>query len=266
MEVRMRLSFSLWLSILGFVLPSGVEAAMLLEVERVVLGSSFVDAAVVYSGSDQVGFGSAESGGFLEAAVGGARYIDVINVITEATQDSDVAIFAGGGLRVAGSGAVGVGFDVDDPGYPSRAQGSADSTLSILFEVTSPSAFSLAVSLSAELAQLSIFSGGGPVESDLSAYARLLGLTTGTVLEVSVEDDVVDDIVATEARLISGILLPDTYLFEIGATTYLRGFEDAAGLATAGFGLDFHIVPEPGTGMLVGLGLALLARTRARER
>ncbi len=64
----MRLSFSPWLSILGFVLPSGVEVAVVLEVERVVLGSSFVEAGESFGDSDQAGFGSAELGGFIEAA------------------------------------------------------------------------------------------------------------------------------------------------------------------------------------------------------
>lgn len=95
----MRLSGSLWLSILVWVLPSLAEGAALLQVERVVRGSSFVEAAEIYSDSDQVGFGSADLGRFLEAAVGGVHYIDVTHAFTEPTQDSDVAVLAGCQLR-----------------------------------------------------------------------------------------------------------------------------------------------------------------------
>jgi hypothetical protein len=64
--------------------------------------------------------------------------------------------------------------------------------------------------------------------------------------------------------VLSGVLLPDLYVLELGALTALRGFEDSVGLAQAGFGVDFVAlpVPEPGTALLVALGLGVLSASR----
>ena len=59
--------------------------------------------------------------------------------------------------------------------------------------------------------------------------------------------------------------MPDTYLLEMSAIADLRGFENASGFGTAGYGASLTIVPEPGSVMLFGLGLMGLAVGRRCE-
>lgn len=256
--MRSLLAFgSVVLTIVASAFPAG--SAQILDLDRRVISSSFVDAYQVLSKDDAVGFRSSAPGDFLEAAVGGAGVGDLTNVFAEAVQETDVLFGSGDGFRIEGSGSSGVGFDVNDEGYPSRAQGSADTSLVLTFEVTTPLDFAISIALSAELVQLEIKSGQGPVDGTVGAFARLYGLSTGFLLDFSVEDDAADGLPVEETRTLSGILLPGTYSLEVGSSTSLRGFEDSVGLAQAGFGIDFLAVPEPSAALLVGLGLAFLA-------
>ncbi len=243
------------------------RAAQILELDRRVLTSSFVDAYVTGSDADGVGFRSPDSGTFLEAAVGGSRIGDVTNAFGEAFQETDVRFGPGAGFRISGSGGSGFGIDVRDPGYPSRAQGQSDTSLTILFAVTSPLEFALGLALSAELAQLDIESGDGPVSSTVSAFARLYGLASGFLLDFAIEDSSAGDLPVEDSRILTGVLAPDLYVLEVGTLTSLRGFEDSIGLAQAGFGIDFVAlpVPEPGAALLVALGLGVLS-SRGRRR
>lgn len=250
-------------SLAADVLPAG--AAQILEIDRRVISSSFVDAYQVLSQDDAVGFRSTAQGVFLEAAVGGTGVGDYTNVFAEAVQETDVRFGSGDGFLIRGSGSAGVGFDVNDEGNPSRAQGSADSTLVIIFEVTTPLDFAVSIALSAELVQLEIKSGQGPVDGGVGAFARLTGLSSGFLLDFSVEDVEADGLPVEETRTLAGLLLPGTYSLEVGGSSSLRGFEDSVGLGQAGFGIDLLAVPEPSAALLVGLGLALLSRS-ARPR
>ncbi len=51
----------------------------------------------------------------------------------------------------------------------------------------------LAISLSAELAELSLFAAGGAVNSDVVAYAMLLGVSSGVLFEIDLRDTTVGD-------------------------------------------------------------------------
>jgi len=252
--------------VLALVLTGSAQAAQILDLDRRVLTSSFVDAYVSTSDDDAVGHQSSQPGSFLEAAVGGSVIGDVSNAFGEAFQETDVRFESGSGFRIQGSAGAGFGFDVHDPGYPSRAQGQADTSLTITFEVTAPLEYAFGLALSADLVELEIHSGQGPVESTVVAFARLYGLSSGFLLDLAIEDDTADGLAVEASRLLSGVLAPDVYSLEVGASTTLRGFEDSTGLAQAGFGIDFVAVPEPGSAALVAIGLSFLAASRSPAR
>ncbi len=73
------------------------------------------------------------------------------------------------------------------------------------------------------------------------------------------------DVAVEEARVLEGVLAPDLYVLEVGTLTSMRGFEDSIGLVQAGFGIDFLAIPEPGSALLLALGLAGLASGRRRQ-
>lgn len=239
---------------------SQVDAATFDDVSRFVLVSTFVDASGVSTGLRAEGEQSDVTGVFNEAVVDGVGFGDFSNATGEAVQDSEVRISALGELWVDGGGAAGAVFDVNDPGFSSRAQVTADSRLSILFTLDETSPFTFAFSLSAGLAELSLFAPTGGVQSDVTAYARLLGATSGVLFEFDVSDVTVGDGGLAQNFSMSGVLEPDAYLLDVYALTELRGFEDASGFASSGFGVSFHVVPEPGVSLLLGLGLLGLSR------
>lgn len=254
--------------IFAFLPADPTRAAQILELDRRVLTSSFVEAYVIGSDADAVGFRSPDPGTFNEAAVDGSLIGDITNAFGEAFQETDVRFGPGDGFRIEGSGGSGFGIDIQDPGYPSRAQGQSDTSLTITFAVTSPLEFALGLALSAELVQLDIHSGEGPVSSTVSAFARLYGFSSGFLLDFAIEDPTAGDLAVEDSRVLSGVLAPDLYVLEIGTLTSLRGFEDSIGLAQASFGIDFVAlpVPEPGSALLVALGLGVLSSgRRARE-
>ncbi|MFO0687834.1 MAG: PEP-CTERM sorting domain-containing protein [Myxococcota bacterium] len=261
----MRSALALGSLVLVFFSAAPTLGAQIVDLDRRVVSSSLVDAYQSLSKDDAVGFRSSAPGTFLQAAVGGTGVGDLTNVNAESVQETEVRFGPGEGFLIRGSGSAGVGFDVNDPGYPSRAQGSADSSLTITFEVTSPIAFTLGIALSAELPQLEVLSGEGPVDGLVAAFARLYG-PTGFLLDFSIEDDDVDGLPVEETRTLSGILVPGIYGFEVGTSTSLRGFENSVGLGQAGFGLDFLAVPEPTSALLLGLGLAFLSRSTRSNR
>lgn len=255
-----RAAFALVFVVIGAV---DARATSVVTIERTVLGASFVEAAEVYQASDQEGFRSDRTGSFVHAAVGGSGFGDVTNAFFEATQDTVIAL-APNGFHLGGSGAAGVEFDVNDAGFPSRGQASANSAIALVFEVTEPSEFSLAVSLSAALSRLEILSGEGPVESSLRAFARLSGAESGWLLDFFASDSTDDGVGDAQSRVLSGVLAPDTYLLEIEASAFQRGFEDAVGQGLAGFAVELVVAPEPSSSVLLGLGLLGLSLSSGR--
>lgn len=261
--IRLHARIVLFLSFVLATSGPASHAATLLDVDRFVLTSSFIDSYQIFSDDDADGVASSDSGFFLEAAVAGVGLGDLVNARGEATQDSEVA-FKGGGIRVEAGGGAGGLFDVAEPGYPSRAQSHSDTQISIIFSVDTPTAYVLSASLFAELVQLDQFSGSGPLEADIFASARLFGLASGVLYEREARDASVDDIAVTLSLTQTGVLAPDIYVLDLYASSFLRGFEDAAGLGSASFGVSFTVVPEPGTSALIGLGLVGLAGRRTR--
>ncbi len=242
------------------------RAVTIVSAERAVLVSTFYDVSPLGFDSDVDGAGSTTTDPFLEAAVSSIGRGSSANAAAEAAQTSRVQLAGGASLSADGGGATGVAFDVADPGRASRAEGTADSALRIAFSVDAPAAWSFALALDAELAELSIVSGAGPADASFVAYARLVGATTGTLVDVRIEDRAADGVALAHVESFGGTLAPDTYVLELGASGLAGGFEDAFGFGTAGFGFDFLVVREPGAAMLFGIGLGgLLLFSRARR-
>lgn len=234
------------------------RSATIDEVSRVVLVSNFIDVSGVRTDDRSEGREVVAVGPFLEAAVDGVGFGDVANATGEALQDSNVEPLAGGGFRIEGSGSAGGVIDVNDPGFVSRAVSTADSSLSIAFSVDRASPFVLSVSLQAEILESSMFSSPSSLATEALAFARLVGAGGTVLFESMVSGMTAEDGADLRNESLEGVLEPGSYLFEIAAGSELRGFSDVAALSVAGFGLDFRVVPEPGTGLLLGLGLLLL--------
>ena len=235
------------------------------DTTRSVIVSTFINASGLFTDSDQEGSQRVGAGDFLEAAVDGTGFGDIVNATGEATQDTTVGIDRFGRLRVAGGGGAGTVFDVNDPGFPSRATASADSRLTILFTVEVPRPFVVSTALQAELSEANLFEPTGSILSDVRAFARLDGFASGVVFAREVSDDTAGDGASLDDFTLEGILAPDTYALELLALSNLRGFEDATGFSVASFGVDLTVIPEPGSALAIGLGLIALALHRRGE-
>jgi hypothetical protein len=183
----MKLTQSVCILAAALMAAASARSATLLDVERAVLASTFVDVSPVFTDDDVVGFGSAAPG------------------------------------------------------------------------VDESAAHSFAIALTAELAELSIVSGFGPVDGSFSAYARLIGAATGVHVDWRIEDSLADGAAVAQSQAFSGVLAPEPVALEIGASGFSRGFEDAVGFGTAGFGFQFLALSEPSAAALFGLALALVA-------
>lgn len=246
-------------------MPAAGGAVTVLESTRQVVVSSFVDVSGIASDTTGDGSESTTPGGFLEAVVEGTGLGDLSVATGEALQETFLETTPGGPLRIEGGGSSGVVVDVQDPGQPSRARARSTSLLSVLFEVEEASPFALGLSMQAELAELSSFSATASVLSGVSSSFSLIGADSGTIFSFETRDETAFDTSVLDDRAINGVLAPDVYRFELLADTDLQAFENAAGFATTAWGVAFHVVPEPSTALLVGLGLLGLAGRSRRS-
>ncbi len=246
-------------------LPVPAYAVSVLEASRQVVVSTFIDVSGLASDSAGEGLDSPDPGDFLEAVVDGTGFGDLSVATGEALQESTIDGGTGGALRIDGAGSSGVVVDVQDPGQPSQARGRATSLLSVLFEVEAPSAYALGLSLRAELAEARAFSATASVLSTAATTFELVGAAGGTIFSFETRDDTAFDVSVLDDFALEGVLAPDVYRFELLSDADLQSFENAAGFATAGWGVSFVVVPEPSSALLVGLGLAGLAAGRRRE-
>ena len=251
-------------STLSLAAPAG--AVTIVSAGRVAFVSTFYDVSPLAFDSDTAGGGTRAFGPYLEAAVSSIGRGSSANVAAEATQLSDFASVGTDGLSAQGSGAVGVAFDVADPGRASRAEGTADSALRIVFAIDTPSAYAFVVALEADLSELSIVSGAGPASAQFFAYAQLVGTTTGTLVNVRIEDSAADGVAVAHLETFSGVLAPDLYVLEVAASGLAGGFEDALGFGTGGFAFELRIARESSAAMLFAVGLGLLLVSRSRRR
>ncbi|MDJ0787687.1 MAG: hypothetical protein QNK05_12830 [Myxococcota bacterium] len=238
-------------------------ALSLVELERSVAVATFVDADGLTSDQDSDGESTDQPGSFIEAAASSRGFGDITNAIAEAVQDSSV-VLADDGLSADGGGSVQVGVDVMDPGFPSRALGTAETVTRIVFDVTETSRFVLGTALLADLSNLTIFSGSGPVSADVFASARLEGAVSGVVFSLEAIDSAADGAEVSRALDRSGSLQPDSYELVLEARVELLGVEDVAGSGEAGFGFAFQVVPEPDAPLLLALAALLGSGSRCR--
>ena len=251
--------------ILGSALASPVGAATIVDSTRFVLASTFSAVPPSFLDDDSAGQSQNALGRWIDAAVASAGLTDISNANAEALQDTTVAN-AGGVARVSGSASVGASFDVFDPGFPSRAVGNGETGLSVILTVDEASDYRLGLALRADLDQLDVFASPRPVDTRVLVTALLVGASTGVVFERRLVDDLANMETESDTLSLFGTLAPDTYLLELAARVELQGFEDSVGFATAGFGVDFVVVPEPGPGGLTLAGLMAVSLMRGWRR
>lgn len=238
------------------------HALTLVDLERSVEAASTANLFSTASQEDQAASSSGATGPFLEASVTSATIALLSQARSEALQDSSVRLSAGGALIADGSGSVIGGVDVDDPGFASRAGGSALASAEIVFELTDPAEYVLAVSVLADLVDLTVVSGDATATADLLARFSLVGAASGEIASGARFDDAADGMPVEDDFFSSGVLAPDLYVLLLESSLQLEATEDAFASGTAGYGFDFRVVPEPGTGSLLLAGLVALVRRR----
>lgn len=244
------------------VLAWPAHAVTLIESTRIVLADTSYDVFNLKADGDIDGEARTDPGPWIGAAVAASQLGDLAQATAEATQDSTIRTDAPLlDLLVSGGGAVAAGFDVLDPGQPSRAKGFGTTSIEVIFDVPSAAEIALAVSLFADLDELRIVTvGAGPVESEVVAFYSLIGANVGVVSAESLIDDAPDGFPAQEDFLFAGVLPADTYALTIAAQAEVGGFEDALGAAIASFGFEMRVVPEPAPGVLLGMAAVAWGR------
>lgn len=232
----------------------GAEALTLLSSTRTVLADTSYDIFPTTSDADQDGETRTDPGAWIGAGVAASGLVNIAQATAEATQDSTVTTtdpFTE--LLVSGGGAAGAAFDVNDPGFASRAQGFGTTSIEVVFDITTPKLVALAVSLLADLDELRIISGAGPANADVFAFFALVGANVGLVASGDVFDSEDDGIAESDDFTFGGTLAPDTYALTIGAQAEVSGFENSFGFALSSFGFEMRVVPEPRLPTLLAL-------------
>ncbi len=262
---------SLVVALLGALLlaASPSAATRLVDQDRLVVAHTFINVAEVWQDDHTAGRESARPGDWVEAAVSGEQLGDLARANALSVHESQLASnLPGRVLHFEGGGSAGVSFDVFDPGYPSIAMGSADSAAEIFFDVERMVPFVLSVSLLADVVELRTMSGGETSVGEANAQFSLVGANRGMVAELSILDLLDDDVSMRDETDLIGMLMPDTYWFQISASVFGEGTGNGGGDVVAGYGFDLRIVPEPGAAILLLLGLvgtALHARHHGRR-
>lgn len=257
--------------VLGFVLSTALSgsarAVTLIDSTRIVLADTSYDVFLIDADNALDGEARTTPGPWVGAAVSASQLGDLAQATAETTQDSTVTTNDPLlDLRVAGGGAAGAAFDVNDAGQPSRAKSFGTTSIEVVFDVAAPAEIALAVSLFADLDELQIVSGDGPVDSDVVAFYSLIGANVGVVSAEGLGDVAPDGFPASDDFLFSGALAPDTYALTIGAQAEVAGFENSLGFALASFGFEMRVVPEPGAALLLAAVAGACAMRRGGAR
>ena len=216
----------------------------------------FVDADV-----DIVGIGS-DSGSDSDSAPGIGPFVSSISTsasvgtadfgIGVANQDSNLIVMPGS-IWGDGGGAAFADFDVYDPGFTdSFVSGFGGSGYTIDFTVLSNTPFTLTYSL---FASLDTFGRNATLIPE--ALWSLEGASQGIIDSDQVLDFSADDNFVSVLDSRSGFLVPDSYTFTIGALADGGADEDGFASGSAIYAFELH-VPEPSTGLMLGLGLGLV--------
>ena len=205
-------------------------------------------------------FDSAPGIGPYSAQVSALASVSAEFAIATADQDTSLMVMAGS-IWGDGAGAAAASFDLFDPGSPSEAGASSASVYSVTFTVPNSTFFTLTYGLSASLDTF-----GGVANLLPEALWLLEGANQGPIDSDFAEDLLADGNGVSVSDFRSGLLAPDTYTFSIGAFAS-DGIAAQEGFASGGSDYSFELhVPEPSTGLLLGLGLGLLGIPLRRRR
>jgi hypothetical protein len=180
--------------------------------------------------------------------------------------DSTIALGAGSLSVEAGGAALGF-FDAAGLPLSDSAAGEASALFELVFEVALPTSWLLEGVLGAELEQRIIHLPGGAVSVDAGAWIELAGTGPGVVFRQEITDPLADFQPVQVDVLAGGVLVPDTYSLRAFASALSEGTGATEGSGISIFALRFEatVVPEPGTLLLVGAGLAGLSARRSRR-
>lgn len=175
----------------------------------------------------------------------------------------------GGAISVEAGGAALGYFDTEALPVSDSAAGEGSSVFEVVFSLNAPAPWSLAGVLGSELEYLRIFATGNAASVTSRALVSLTGAASGEVFRREVTDLLADFQPVQEDVAGSGVLGPDTWTLHVSAHALAEGGGGAEGSGIAVYALRFQVVPEPGTGLLIGAGLSGLvgvARCASRKR
>ena len=223
----------------------------------------FVQADVVLDGIGSDSSSDSDSapgiGPFVSSISTGAS-VGTNLAIGVASQDTSLMVMPGSIWGDGGGGAL-ADFDVFDPGFPgSSALGFGSSGYIIDFTVLSNTPFTFTYLLSAELQTF-----GGNATLIPQALWALEGANQGLVDSDQVLDFLADGNLVEVFDVRSGFLTPDSYTFTIGALADGGAVEDGFASGIAAYNFEIHL-PEPSTGLMLGLGLGLVVIALHRRR
>jgi hypothetical protein len=177
----------------------------------------------------------------------------------DAFQDSQLAL-ATGTLEVEAGGAALGFFDTAGLVLSDSAEGEASALFELNFEVTAQTSWLLAGVLGSELEYLDLELPGSAATVTAGAWIELVGAGSGLVFRQEVADLLANFQPVQEDVLAGGMLAADSYTLRGFASAFAAGTGGAEGSGISAFALRFEAteVPEPGTGLFVAAGIALL--------
>jgi hypothetical protein len=168
-----------------------------------------------------------------------------------ARQDSSIVEPLGILLRTTATGLAGASA-ITSSRTDTRAW--SDSSYALEFEIETPADYVLRAFLSASADPLSTRIGNGQVTLELRRNS------SDVIQHVALESVPME--VVEQSLDVSGRLLPGTYLLTVVADARASAISFGGTVldgADADFDLDFRVIPEPGTVLLLGLGLVGLS-------
>ena len=135
---------------------------------------------------DELGLGAFDSRVDADASY---ESLDVGFAAATGTQTTEINLqVVNSRLEAFGSGGDGMSFDILDPGEESFSEAASDSFFELVFTVDEPAVYTLTTSLSAELDELTLLAGPGPISSLIAAFVELSSSTGGVLHERTVVD------------------------------------------------------------------------------
>jgi hypothetical protein len=238
--------------------PLSAPALTLVSQDRVVQAYASLSPSMGAPTVDSETLASPDFGPFDETAQAGVGFVGATG-----RQSSTITPLSGMQLQVDATGSSSASAFAMGPSS-GFGTASASSNFEIVFEVDAEMPYDLWVHVSG-----STLTDPFPASPyrDWSARVELLDGGGGVLAELarsSASGDPAGQVDVTEA--FSGFLAPGTYTLRATTAGHASGdqYNPDFALAQSSFSLGFSIVPEPSAALLLGLGLAALARTRRR--